>query len=229
MKEHGDAKLLEGLAALLRSLRTDELGEPKPPDREAACLGNLGQQKEPERKRETGTTVQRPGNVWGRERRKNRKECCSVWKGFLEAAKRGQIGRRSTEDREEQDNREEGRARASARKETSKEQEQTQPRRTTRTLRFWEGAWPKDALISHFKLKPAWKRKKTSAHESRWCHRVPCVSCKPWPKPAGTRTQSLPLVLADVAKTSAGHKVILLELHVKDKAPLLRKAICSRW
>ena len=49
------------------------------------------------------------------------------------------------------------------------------------------------------------------------------VSCKPWPKLTGTRTQKLALVLADVAKAPAEHKVAWLQLHLKDKAPQLRK------
>ena len=34
-----------------------------------------------------------------------------------------------------------------------KEHTETQPRKATPTIRLWEGAWPKDAVISRFRLK----------------------------------------------------------------------------
>ena len=44
-----------------------------------------------------------------------------------------------------------------ARKGTIKEHErtETQPRKIKATMRLWEGAWPEDAVISHFKLNHA--------------------------------------------------------------------------
>ena len=41
--------------------------------------------------------------------------------------------------------------------EAARDQEhtETQPRKVTPTMRLWEGAWPKDAVISHFRLKNA--------------------------------------------------------------------------
>ena len=39
MTENGDAKVLEGLDALLKSLRADEPGEPKPPNKEQPSSG----------------------------------------------------------------------------------------------------------------------------------------------------------------------------------------------
>ena len=66
------------------------------------------------------------------------------------------------------------------------------------------------------------RRRNTSAHGSRWCVQMPYASCKPWPELTGTRTK-VALVLVDVAKAPTNHKVAWPQLHLKDKAPQLRK------
>ena len=144
--------------------------------------------------------------------------------GFLEAAKRGQIGRPVTADRSAKETmtKEEPTSKPRPKAQTEKhtpraardqEHTETQPRRVTPTMRLWEGAWPKDAVISHFRLKNPWRRRNTSAHGSRWCVRMPYASCKPWPELTGTRDTKMALVLVDVAKAPADHKVAWLQLH----------------
>ena len=90
-----DAKLLEGLDALLKSLRADEPGETKPPNKEQPVSGNLNQQnteegrkklRRQEKRQETGLL-----NALERLVTKAKKEPEGVLQrleGFLEAAKR---------------------------------------------------------------------------------------------------------------------------------------------
>ena len=105
-----DAKLLEVLGALLKSLRADGPGEPKLPNREQPASGNRGQQKTQKgrNKQRRQEARQEVGllNALERLMTKAKKEPEGVLQrleGSLEAAKRGRIDRRSTVDRDEQE------------------------------------------------------------------------------------------------------------------------------
>ena len=98
-RKRRDPKLLEGLDALLKSLRADEPLEPKPPDREQPASGNLGQQKTQKgRKQQRRQEVRQVAELL-----KEPKGVLQRLEGFLEAGKRGQNGRRSTAERDEQE------------------------------------------------------------------------------------------------------------------------------
>ena len=101
-----DERLLEGLDALLRSLRVDEPGEPKPSineqpasrdqDQQSVLRGRKKQRRK-EKRQETGLL-----NALERLVTRAKREPQGVLKrleGFLQAAKRGQIGRPADADR----------------------------------------------------------------------------------------------------------------------------------
>ena len=113
-----------------------------------------------------------------------------------------------------------------ARKGTGKEQEQkeAQPKRPTPTLGVWEGAWSKDAVISHFTLEHALEEEE---HISARVAMVPpdaVCELQTLIKAYGYKDAKLALVIAEVATTPAGHWVAWLQLRAKDKAPQLSKA-----
>ena len=97
-----DERLLEGLDALLRSLRVDEPGEPKqqPASRDQdqqSVLRGRKKQRRKEKRQETGLL-----NALERLVTRAKREPQGVLKrleGFLQAAKRGQIGRPADADR----------------------------------------------------------------------------------------------------------------------------------
>ena len=241
-----DEKLLEGLDALLKSLRADEPGEPKPPNNEQPASGDQDQQsalkgrkkqRRQEKRQETGLL-----NALERLVTRAKREPEGVLQrleGFLEAAKRGQIGRPVTADRsaKETKTKEEPASKPrpkaqdrktyaeAARKGTSKDQEhtETQPRKVTPTMRLWEGAWPKDAVISHFRLKNALEEEEHIRARVAMVRPDAVCELQTLARAHGYKDTKMALVLVDVAKAPADHKVAWLQLHLKDKAPQLRK------
>ena len=159
--------------------------------------------------------------------------------GFLEAAKRGQIGRPVTADRsaKETKTKEEPTSKPrpkaqdrktyaeAARKGTSKDQEhtETQPKKVTPTMRLWEGAWPKDAVISHFRLKNALEEEEHISARVAMVRPDAICELQALARAHGYKDTKVALVLVDVAKAPTNHKVAWLQLHLKDKAPQLRK------
>ena len=90
-------------------------------------------------------------------------------------------------------------------------------------MRLWGGAWPKDAVESHFKLKMPWRREEHISARVALVHPDAVCELQTLAKAHGYKDTKVALVLADVAKAPAEHKVAWLQLHLKDKAPQLRK------
>ena len=90
-------------------------------------------------------------------------------------------------------------------------------------MRLWEGAWPKDAVISHFRLKNALEEEEPIRARVTLVHADDVCELQSLARAHGYKDTRVALVLVDVAKAPADHKVAWLQLHLKDKAPQLRK------
>ena len=88
-----------------------------------------------------------------------------------------------------------------------KEHTETQPRKLTPTMRLWEGAWPKDAVISQFRLKNALEEKERISARVALVHPDAVCELQALAKTHGYNDTKLALVLVDVAKAPAEHKV----------------------
>ncbi|CAE8653111.1 unnamed protein product [Polarella glacialis] len=90
-------------------------------------------------------------------------------------------------------------------------------------LRLWEGAWPKDAVISQHKLQKQLENEETITATVALVHHKDVQTLKDLASAHGYTSCKLALVCADLEVAPKGHTTTWLQLHVKDMAPQLRK------
>ena len=195
-----------------------------------ACLWKPKPAEKPERKIQTATirstsgggTVERPGtsgeegeegtttSAAASERVPRSCEAWTNWSTF-DCRSRGARNREERGARVQREQKAQGvkTYAEAARKWTSKDQEhtETQPMKTTLTMRLWEGAWPKDAAISHFKLKHALEVEEHISARVAMVHPDAVCELQTTAKAHGCKDAKLALAIADVANAPAGHKV----------------------